>query len=444
MRIRTQLSLLILLTILTATAIAVSMVKTDKDIDNAIRTSKRAQEISSNVAMLYRLSSELTPSNHARVSYQWAIKMRELENLLASLPPDITITSPRITNQKELADLAFQENVRAYKEENLNTHGGNFRSAQYFSRNHLAVVLGDLIFGADIIAQAGYSHIEMVKTKRNTMLIMFAAIGIAFLGGWMVRFWHNFMTPIRAMLVTIGEVATGNMNQRVTNNGNGELSTLVTSFNGMLDRLKELTVSRKSLLDVTEQERCRIGRDLHDGIQQTLIGIRLKIETMTMEDNERQTEVCNHLRHAQQEIQRIVKDLRPAMLDDLGLIATLHWFAEQNSNGRTISIDTDLEEKDIPHTLRTPIYRIVQEATANAFQHGKARTIHIQMNKEDNALNLFIEDDGKGFVMAPSRTGTGLINIQERVRAEDGEITIDTAPGRGCCIVSTFPGKKTS
>jgi signal transduction histidine kinase len=251
------------------------------------------------------------------------------------------------------------------------------------------------------------------------------------------------MNPLKKTLQGIQQVSDGNLLYRIPSAPlSGDMHTLVDTFNKMLDRLQELTVSRKQLLAATEEERSRIGRELHDGISQTLVGARFKLESMDTSNanQERQrSEILHHLALAQQDIQRIVKALQPAMIHDHNLADALHCFARQNSNGHKITLDFGLEEQDIPLSLHIPIFRIVQEATNNALRHGDALHINIQLNKENDAVNLFIEDDGRGFNPAEAKQGNGLTNIQVRAAAENGELTIDSAPGRGCCIVVSFP-----
>ncbi len=255
----------------------------------------------------------------------------------------------------------------------------------------------------------------------------------------------GIMSPLRKMLNAIQIVGHGGMDHRIPpSKKNNEINALSKSFNAMLDRLQDLTVSRNKVLIATDEERNRIGRDLHDGICQMMTGIRLQMEMLAYHNGNNETiaEIIKNLRQAQNETQRIVRNLHPAMLDEMGLIATIKWFMGHQKDHITLSLNIDIEEHDIPKHLHTPIFRIIQEASSNAIRHGRAESMHIQITRENGELDIFIEDDGRGFSLSAPVFGNGLVNIRERVEANLGELTIDTKPGRGCSIIAAFPVDK--
>ncbi|WP_319543736.1 HAMP domain-containing protein [uncultured Pseudodesulfovibrio sp.] len=442
MRIKTQLTILFISAILTVLAFAVSMVTTEKAIDRAIVHSRQAYNLAHKVSVLHRVASELTQDNYIRVEKQWDIVMRDLQNDLESQPHRAEKFTEHLKVEETKANFAFREAVLAYKNGGLQLFGGDYRKAQYFSRTHLALILNNLVATANDMAQDSYEYIDKIRSDRTTILSAIGIINILFITVWLSFFWRTIMNPLRKLLKAIQVVSTGDLSHRVqVDHDAGDMHTLINSFNDMLNRLQTLTVSRKRLLDATENERSRIGRELHDGISQTLVGARYKLEMLTnsnINQEKQRDAVLSHLAQAELEIQSIVKDLHPAMLEDLGLVEALRWFGKNNSNGSNINLAFGLTEQEIPHELHIPIYRIVQEATNNAQRHGNALNIHIQMNRQIDTINLFIEDDGKGFTPSRAKLGNGLVNIRERVANEGGELTIDSSPGRGCSIIASF------
>ena len=440
MRIKSR--LIILFTSVATVCIATlgGMLYADHRIDQVLLSSQKAYAIVNEVSELNRLATEISQGGIHRIQQQWDIKSTSLRQTINEYKEEKDTV---ISMNQELTQLGetFDKLMLIFYEELSLDFSGDFTQAKFYRLNHLTVLLHSLSTRADRLATTNFDRVRDVQRKRDIALTTLGVLWSIAIAIWTLTLWTGIMPPLRKLLQSIFIVGHGDLSHRipVTGNGNGnEMNNLIRSFNSMLDRLQDLTVSRKRLLDATEQERSRIGRELHDGICQTMAGIRLKMESLQSDqwEEEKIHEIAGHLMQAQTDIKRIVKDLRPAMLDELGLVATLHWFSEQS---RQTTLFVDVEEKDIPKDLRTPIFRIVQEATSNALQHGKAETIHIQLHRQDDTLNLFVEDNGHGFDTSKPPTGNGLINIRERVAAEQGDLTIDSSPDRGCCIIASFP-----
>lgn len=443
MRIKTQLNLLFTIVILALMTTAVSMAITNSAIDKAITTNRQAYEITHDVSLLHRLASELTQNNTTRVEKQWDIVMDKIRLGLKSQQIKSLEITARLKSEEIKANEAFRATVKIFREDGGNKFKTDYRDSQFLSRNHLAVVLSGLVAIANDMTRDSYQLLGKARRRHNIILTFLASISLILVTCWLINFWKAIMLPLQKMLQAIRVVSTGDLQYRVsTANCGGDMRTLVDSFNAMLNRLQMLTVSRKHLFAATEDERSRIGRELHDGVSQTLVGARLKLESMDIDDTILKGKcraIAGYLAQTQQDIQRIVKDLHPAILDDRRFVDALQWFAQNNSDECKITVDIGLDEKDIPPRLHVPIFRIVQEATRNALCHGKAFHIQIQMNREENAINLFVEDDGQGFDPTTIKTGNGLINMRGRTEAENGELTIDSAPDRGCCIIASFP-----
>lgn len=239
----------------------------------------------------------------------------------------------------------------------------------------------------------------------------------------------------------------------------GQPLTLIT-FQDLTDRKRmegELRDLSARLLQAQEQERQRVARDLHDGPCQTLAAVRLLLEewlrVQPAPESERRVAMAPlrllgpSLQDAAEELRRISMDLRPAMLDDLGLLATLRWylgnFARLYPN-LEVRHHLDLAESDIPPDLRTPIFRILQEALTNAAKHSGGRLLKVGLSREAGALTLTVRDDGGGLIPASDRTvgegrGLGLSSMRERATLSGGELNIQTRPGKGTTVVASWP-----
>ena len=144
-----------------------------------------------------------------------------------------------------------------------------------------------------------------------------------------------------------------------------------------------------------------------------------------------------------EEVRRIVKDLRPSILDDLGILATIAWFCREFQNVYScIRIEKELaiKENDIPLPLKTVIYRVLQEALNNVAKHSRANTVDLSMKKTPSGIKLVVKDNGKGFdlektiALKPAERGFGLASMRERVELSGGMFDIRSVIGNGTTI----------
>lgn len=222
------------------------------------------------------------------------------------------------------------------------------------------------------------------------------------------------------------------------------------------DTQDELRQMSAMLLSIQERERQRIALDLHDVLGQSLTLIQLSLEdTSRLLAANETSEAAGQLQRLKlkvsdtfDEVRRIAKDLRPSMLDDLGVLATLSWFFREIGTtcpDMTIEKDFDVREADIPASLRIVIFRIVQEATGNIIKHAHADRIRVALSSTDGVLHFSIEDDGRGFDLAAMsrrnslEKGLGLLSMQERAELSGGNCEITSVPGRGTRICVSWP-----
>ena len=144
-------------------------------------------------------------------------------------------------------------------------------------------------------------------------------------------------------------------------------------------------------------------------------------------------------------------DLRPATLDDLGILATISWFCREFQriySGIHIEKQIDLEEGEIPDGLKTDIYRILQESLNNVAKHSKANLIHLSLRKEGGSIEMTVEDNGQGcnlekvLAMGSLRKGLGLASMKERTELSGGSFAIESVRGKGTVIRALWPEGK--
>ena len=213
---------------------------------------------------------------------------------------------------------------------------------------------------------------------------------------------------------------------------------------------------------VLESERRRIAVDLHDGLGPLLTLIKLQVTHAARLLGERHDsgaaaalalqQAAEHVTRAFDELRRTVMALRPAMVDDLGLLPTLGWLVrefERAEAGIAIEPSFGVDESDIPHDLRIVIFRICQEALNNAVKHARASRVSLLLALRGDCLVLRVGDDGCGLAEPPAalfrRAGGGLAGIVRRTAGSGGACNVESSPGGGTRITVcwTLPGPGT-
>jgi signal transduction histidine kinase len=203
----------------------------------------------------------------------------------------------------------------------------------------------------------------------------------------------------------------------------------------LLERSRELTVV---------EERNRLARELHDSVTQTLFSLGLTVDaTAQLADVDPvrahdELKVVRELaRGALEEMRSLVFELRPAELGADGLVATLrkHVDVLRRVYGTTIDVDLD-GEAALPAEVEREVYRVAQEALANALRHGRAERVSLRLRRPDGRVVLTVADDGIGFDASGQAQGRhlGLVSMQERAQALGGELRVESEPGRGTTV----------
>ena len=208
----------------------------------------------------------------------------------------------------------------------------------------------------------------------------------------------------------------------------------------------------QKLIRAQEEERRRIARELHDETSQVISSLALSLDTAiaTLPENasrERLLEARALALRTLDGIHRLSFDLRPSVLDDLGLFRAIEWYAERDLKRRGIAVRCESDEEDgrLAPEIETALFRAVQEAITNIVKHSRAETVLIQCAITPEAVTIEIEDDGRGFdpaaisETAADARGLGLAGIQERMEILGGTALIDSAPGQGTRLVLNVP-----
>jgi signal transduction histidine kinase len=224
-----------------------------------------------------------------------------------------------------------------------------------------------------------------------------------------------------------------------------------TRFNEVMAARENLTRLSDRLVNVQEEERRNLSRELHDDLGQAMSAILLevgKLESARGDSVMRWDGLASVRQLAEQNVAK-VRDmallLRPAMLDELGLIPALRWQAREVSRrtGLKVKIIADELNEDLPDSSRTGIYRVVQEALNNCAKHAKAKEVRVVIRRDADGLSVSVQDDGMGFDPAHNK-GLGLLGMTERVSSLGGRFHIDSEPGRGTIVSTYFPLEKDS
>lgn len=219
-------------------------------------------------------------------------------------------------------------------------------------------------------------------------------------------------------------------------------------FQQVYEGRERLQVLSRRLVEVQESERRHIARELHDEIGQILTGLNLSLELASRLPPEQRDERLDYARSMVETLMSQVREmsleLRPPMLDDLGLLPALLWYAERyttQTGVRVLLKHTGIERRFAPE-IEIAVYRIVQEALTNVARHAGVGEVTVRLWVSHEVLGLQIEDQGAGFVpeaALSSATSSGLSGMHERTLLLGGDLLIESAPGKGSRLAVEFP-----
>lgn len=207
------------------------------------------------------------------------------------------------------------------------------------------------------------------------------------------------------------------------------------------------------IITAQEDERKRVASDIHDGVIQALLGIWYRLQRLTShlagyqpaELAQELARLRDDLGQQIHDIRRIVYNLRPFVLDNYGLVPAMHAYIEslRGEHAPTIEMVTEGNERRLPVNVEITLYRVLQEALANAIKHARASRVRVRLVMEENSVTLEVTDDGLGFTPPNARPQAnkhlGLASIEERVLLVGGTCQINSRPGQGTRVLVTIP-----
>jgi PAS domain S-box-containing protein len=295
---------------------------------------------------------------------------------------------------------------------------------------------------------------------------------------WMTEgFWARHLHPDdreRAVAYCLGETAAGRHHTleyrmvaadgrsvwvrdtvRVIPDAEGRPATLQCLFVDITERKQAADIRARLLnqiISAQEDERRRIARELHDETAQSLasllVGLDVLASTRTLKAARAQVQELHAVAaRALGEVRLLARGLRPAMLDDLGLVAAVEWYTGEFQRSRGIAVYTRASGVSgrLPAPLETALYRIMQEALANVARHAEARAASVVIERSRSGVTMAVSDDGRGFdvgraLAAPEPAGRlGLHSMRERAGLVDGSLEVSSVPGVGTRILVEIP-----
>jgi len=218
---------------------------------------------------------------------------------------------------------------------------------------------------------------------------------------------------------------------------------------------RQLRHLSSQLLDAHEKERKLVAQELHDSIGGTLAAINISLGRKLGETGEAAApprisleDIIKMVQNGMEETRRIQMDLRPAVLDDLGILATINWFCREYQKaypGVRIEQEISIQENEVPEHLKIVVFRIIQEALNNIAKHSRADLANISLKSLDGKMELVVKDNGHGFDLEDVsyqdsfRKGLGLTSMRERVQLSGGAFSLESTRGKGTIVRAAWP-----
>src|SRR3990172_1580979 len=318
--------------------------------------------------------------------------------------------------------------------------------------------------------------------EKKFLFLVFIFIGTSII--FSIGMSLNIVRPVRSLIASTNKIASGDLSTPVGNLGSDEILTLSNSFDDMRQKLaeslesiknqnvelenrvvirtKQIRESRqkiedllKRLISSQEEERKRIARGLHDTILQDTSAFLIKLDICRLHPERVTVGKIDEMRKIAMEtidnIHLVIKDLRPSILDDLGLDAAIMWLLTNHLHEKGIRYYLDVEsplKMRLPPKVEITIFRILQEAIINIARHANAESVMVTFDAGDNYLLIIIEDDGDGFDVdelmkhpIEGGRGLGITGMKERASLVNGILQVYSVPGEGTRVCIQVPLK---
>ncbi|MCJ7512768.1 MAG: histidine kinase [Anaerolineales bacterium] len=322
--------------------------------------------------------------------------------------------------------------------------------------------------GAVIVAGAMAGTLltrKLADQSPLSLALAFALVGVALSLLLNYAVLAYTLRPLSSLTTTVDQVQDGHtsVRARLKADQDPEIARLSLALNTMLDRLAAHTATIEAnqeqlralsikVISAQEEERRRIARELHDDTSQALASLLIQLERMDSAIPAELDELKQRLASAREltlqtmnGLRLLVADLRPLVLDDLGLVPAIRWYAKNRLEPEGIDVEFEADP-DLPRlapAVEIALFRIAQEAISNIVRHADASLVRLKLGCNHD-VSLMVEDDGAGFddrLVQASPTGEhmGLFGIRERVAALGGRLEVASAAGRGTTLRVLLP-----
>jgi signal transduction histidine kinase len=246
------------------------------------------------------------------------------------------------------------------------------------------------------------------------------------------------------------EVARGQEKETLIRDGQERYQKLLLESQGMQKKLRQLT---RQIISAQEEERKEISRELHDQVVQTLVGINVQLSALSRGASGDVRSLKEKIRRTQRLVEksvnavhRFARELRPAVLDDLGLIPALQAYSENLAARRKLQIRITAfgGVEALGESKRTVLFRVAQEALTNVARHAQATLVELSISRVPGGIRMEITDNGKSFAVEKTLTGTGrnrlgLVGMRERMEMVGGSLVLHSRPGDGTTVRADIP-----
>lgn len=330
----------------------------------------------------------------------------------------------------------------------------------YLSIFHRIVIGNSIIIVVGAIGGTLLTRLLTDKAADLSLIIGFALAGTILsllVNSWII---HSALKPLKELRQLVDQIQAGNSRLNIDSlqQVDPDLSQLARVLHSLLSQLEERNRQLHALsnraITAQEEERKNIARSLHDDTGQALSMLIINLQRLEDRLPLDEAELRSKLEASRilasgilTELRKIVYGLRPTILDDLGLVPAIRWYARSvlETNGIQVRLSLPEEAVELSSHLSTTLFRIAQEAINNIMRHANASVAEISLFIEQGKVHLKVQDDGQGFNpgqaagQAVPLQHLGLLGIKERATLVGGEVSIESVPGKGTCLQICVP-----
>jgi two-component system sensor histidine kinase UhpB len=308
-----------------------------------------------------------------------------------------------------------------------------------FMINAALLVLGSVLLA--VTPASVHSSIALVDA-----IELFSGVAVMLIANLLLL--RPIVEPIDRLVRRMRTVDLLRPGQRLAGGGGLEVDALVDTFNQMVDRLEaERQESGRRALDAQESERLRIAQGLHDEVGQALTGVLLQLDALERSGAQAEAvqETKETLRQALDEVRRIAYELRPALLEHLGLVSALRELAARFGERAHVAVEQhfDTPLQPLLDAVELAVYRVAQESLTNVARHAQASHVRLSLVNGPRSVVLRVSDDGRGFDTSAEPGPGGIRGMRERAVLVGGALAVKSTPPHGTEVrleVPALPG----